>query len=137
MYIKLFRNTSTDKYTLGNMSVFDEKDNIIFSCKTLELPWKENQKKISCIPSGWYQVRRNNIPKFGKHLYFKSVPYRQGILIHAGNFTSQILGCILVGVSYSDLNNDNIPDILNSRKTIDKLYDTLKDYYYDIEIINS
>ncbi len=136
MYIKLFRNTYSEKYTLGILSVFDEKDNLLFSCKTLELPWKENQHKISCIPLGWYQVSRNNIPKFGKHLYFKSVPNRQGILIHSGNFTSQILGCILVGDNYSDLNNDNMPDIINSRKTIDKLYDTLKDYYYDIEILN-
>jgi hypothetical protein len=136
MYLKLLRTICSNKYSAGVLSVFDEKDKLVFSCNTLELPWKENQHRISCIPVGWYQISRNNISKFGKHLYFKSVPNRQGILIHAGNFTSQILGCILVGKGYSDLNKDGIPDILNSRQTIDKLYDTLKDYYYDIEIYN-
>ena len=135
MYLKLKREKYTSQYTQGNLSVYDEKDNLLFSCKTLELPWLNNQRKISCIPVGWYQISRNSISKFGKHLYFKSVPNRQGILIHAGNYTFQILGCILVGDSYSDLNHDGIPDILNSRKTIDKLYNTLKDYNYDIEIL--
>ncbi len=137
MKTKLLRSICTDKYIAGILSVFDEKGKLVFTCNTLELPWKENQPRISCIPLGWYQIRRNNIPKFGKHFYFKSVPNRQGILIHAGNFTSQILGCILLGDSYSDINNDGFPDILNSRKTIDKLYDTLKDCYYDIEISKS
>ena len=28
-----------------------------FSCFTMELPWRENQRNISCIPAGIYSVQ--------------------------------------------------------------------------------
>jgi hypothetical protein len=40
------------------------------------------------------------------------------ILIHSGNFYTDILGCILVGDSYGDINHDGIKDVLNSKKTL-------------------
>ena len=124
MNIVLTRTAHSITSTLGTLEIF-ENDKSIFTCKTLELPWLNNAPRKSCIPTGTYYVHRNNIPKFGKHLYFTSVPERNGILVHAGNYTSQILGCILVGSSFADLNHDNTMDIINSRITIDKIYDLL------------
>ena len=124
MNIILSRTAHSITSTLGTLEIF-ENDKSIFACKTLELPWLNNAPRKSCIPNGTYYVHRNNIPKFGKHLYFTSVPNRSGILVHAGNYTSQILGCILVGTSFADLNHDNTPDIINSRITIDKIYNLL------------
>ena len=124
MDIILTRSTYTNTSTQGSLQIFDNFI-CLFTCKTLELPWKNNQHQISCIPIGTYYVHKNNIPKFGKHLYFTSVPNRSGILVHAGNYTSQILGCILVGSTFADLNHDSTTDIINSRLTIDKIYDLL------------
>ena len=43
------------------------------------------------------------------------------IEVHSGNYTSQILGCILVGDGIKWLNRDSIPDVTNSRNTLIKL----------------
>jgi len=58
-----------------------------------------------------------------EHFHIHEVDGRSWILIHAGNFTSQILGCILVGVEHRDFNGDGITDITNSRETLRKLLD--------------
>lgn len=64
-------------------------------CYTIELPWKNNQSRISCIPEGRYALRRRYTPRFGWHLYVENVPGRQWILIHAANDAlKEIKGCI-------------------------------------------
>lgn len=62
---------------------------------TGELPWKENEKNISCIPTDVYTCKRIN--KTNK-ITVQGVPERTNIQIHSGNFTSDIKGCILVGL---------------------------------------
>ncbi len=37
-------------------------------CKTIELPWLENQRRISCIPEGTYVIKKRYSPKFKWHL---------------------------------------------------------------------
>ena len=99
--------------TLGMMSVDG------FNCFTLELPWLDNQKNISCIPAGIYDyfIRYSPSKKMDV-LQLKDVENREYIQIHAGNYTSQILGCILVGDGIKYLNRDNIPDVTNSGATL-------------------
>ena len=87
---------------------------------TLELPWKDNKKEVSCIPSGFY----TNVKQFsstghlGKRLEIPNAPGRDNIRFHRGNYPKDTEGCILVG-EYSPL-----PDyIKNSKKTMDALYD--------------
>ncbi len=108
--------------TLGILTCGD------FKCFTLELPWKDNEKNISCIPSAsaytgvkWFS------PKNGDCFYIPNVMNRTHIQIHSGNYTSQIEGCILVGDSIKFLNDDGIPDVTNSRKTLNKLLELLPD----------
>lgn len=95
----------------------------IFEFKTLELPWLNNWPRISCIPVGTYSIIKlaptDNIPY--EHLGLLLVPKRSGICVHAGNFNTQILGCILVGIDYKDINEDGQLDVINSRETLDKL----------------
>ena len=43
------------------------------------------------------------------------------LLIHFGNFYTNSKGCVLVGESFSKINNDNQIDITNSKKSLDKL----------------
>ncbi len=68
---------------------------------TLELGWKENQKNISCIPTGTYPVKIWESPKFGKCFLVENVPDRSSILIHAGNTKDDTQGCILIGTRFN------------------------------------
>lgn len=106
---------------LGKLYVLNGNDEIQHSCDTLELTWAQNKTRISCIPKGEYQVLRRHSPKFGEHFHVTDVPGRSFILIHAGNYHSQILGCILVGDDLKDINGDGRLDVVNSGNTLKKL----------------
>lgn len=61
--------------------------------RTLELPDKDNEVNVSCIPEGIYIISRDHT---GKHQYFKvnNVENRTFIEIHIATKTSHLLGCI-------------------------------------------
>jgi hypothetical protein len=64
-------------------------------CKTIELPWKMNQRLISCIPEGRYAMKLRYSKKYAQHLILDSVPNRSLILIHpANNAMLELRGCI-------------------------------------------
>lgn len=64
-------------------------------CHTIELPWKENKTKISCIPEGRYELVKRYSRKFKEHLMVKGVPRRWFILLHPANDAlSELSGCI-------------------------------------------
>ena len=109
--------------TLGRLRVGE------FQCFTLELPWLENQRSISCMPKGKYKAFKRQSPKNGLVIEFESVPDRSSIQIHSGNFTRQIEGCILVGSSITFLDGDTIPDVASSKVTLDKLLALLPDKF--------
>lgn len=97
--VLLKRQQSSSQGTLG----FIFSDN--FSCFTLELPWKQNQRKVSCIPNGRYTCVVRQSPKFGLVYHVQNVPGRSYILFHSGNwagdkskgYRSNVEGCILLG----------------------------------------
>lgn len=69
-----------------------------YEADTLELPWKENKRVISCIPPGLYVITWAHSPKFSRPmLTVREVPGRSGILIHAGNTVEDFRGCIGLG----------------------------------------
>lgn len=93
-----------------------------FSCHTLELPWLGNEPERSCIPEGVYDYRVALSPRLKRDvIWIDGVEGRSAIQIHQGNYTSQILGCCLVGDGMQDINKDGTPDVTNSGATFDKL----------------
>lgn len=92
-----------------------------FQCFTLELPYLNNSVNISCIPAGVYDYEKRISPKNGHVIELKNVPSRSYIQIHAGNYTRQIQGCVLVGDSIGFLDSDTIPDVLHSKATLEHL----------------
>lgn len=107
--------------------------------KTMELPWKNNQRGVSCIPEGEYLVTKEppipindpNGKKERKYWHFRihDVPNRSGILIHRITYVKDLRGCVGVGSKYVDLNKDGIPDVVESSITLQYLVDTLPDRF--------
>lgn len=125
---------------LGELLAWDTVTLESFQCKVLELPWRNNQVKISCIPTGIYKVVRRYDPNVSRfkypHLHILEVPGRSWILIHAGNFYTDIEGCILPGSKYIDLNADGNLDVYGSRDTLDKLLFFLGNFeVLDLEVL--
>jgi len=67
----------------------------VFIAFTIELPWLQNKKRISCIAEGCYVLRRRYSVKFKWHYILLDVTDRSGILIHpANNAQQELQGCI-------------------------------------------
>ena len=66
-----------------------------FISYTIELPWKRNETKVSCIPEGKYFIRKRYSLKFKWHLEIYDVSNRSLILFHpANNALTELNGCI-------------------------------------------
>ena len=94
-------------------------------CKTLENPWFDNQKYISCIPKGRYTCKWRNSPKFGRTIMVMDVPNRSHILFHAGNLPKDTSGCILLGKKHGKLREQRA--VLSSRPAFMSFLDQLRD----------
>ena len=69
--------------------------NGVRQCFTIELPWLNNQRRISCIPEGRYRLQKRYSPKFKWHIEVLDVKGRSGILIHPANVAlKELKGCI-------------------------------------------
>mgnify|MGYP003646407404 FL=1 len=93
----LIRDTFTENSTLGELFINGER-----FCDTLENPWVNNKKNVSCIPRGEYKVRlrlaRESATRDYLHLLVEDVENRSYILLHRGNYPKDTSGCILVGL---------------------------------------
>ncbi len=93
----LIRDTFTEESTIGELFLDGER-----ICDTLERPYFNNLKNISCIPEGNYKVRlrlaRESASRDYLHLLVQDVPDRDWILFHRGNYPKDTSGCILVGL---------------------------------------
>jgi len=100
-------------------------------CVTLELPWRDNETNISCIPEGVYSVAQlDNDEAFD----FQHVPGRTGIQIEVANMTSQLLGCIAVGEKYEPLGSD-LWAIQESRKAFSELKSRVPGNKFNLKIV--
>lgn len=133
--VEIERYSDDGTQTLGELYVLTRHREIKYKCHTLELPWKDNLRRVSCIPEGEYEAIKHTSPKFGKSFWIKDVSGRSEILIHAGNYNSDTLGCILPGKELKDIDNDGHKDVTKSRTTIDELWELLPERI-NITIVN-
>jgi hypothetical protein len=128
--VLLIRTYHTDFVTIGQL-FFRNKDKKIDQVATLELPWKENQPNISCIPVGRYKVKKTYSPHFKKNRWeVQDVNGRSGIRIHIANYVSELKGCIAPGLVAKDINFDGIIDVKDSKDAYNKLEANLPDEFY-------
>lgn len=115
---------------------------------TLELPYRDNQKEISCIPTGLYNICEFNSPKFGLCIKIdndgddsciqildngKKI-VRENLRIHIGNSVRDFIdsngikrrkessGCLLSGMDYDEKNGL----VYRSREALNILLDYIK-----------
>lgn len=101
----------------------------IWTTRTIELPWKDNEPNISCIPQGEYVCKLRYSKKFGWTYHVKDVPGRSWILLHSGNVAgdksiglkTHSYGCILTGKYFGKLWNQDA--VLLSRVTLRQFMD--------------
>ena len=129
MKVIIDRLNGGDKQTESLLTILNEKEKTIFNCYTLELPWNDNKKQISCIPKGEYNVEKRQSTKYKNHFHVLDVPNRSYILIHQGNYNWHTKGCILVGKTLTDINGDGLRDVTSSVATMNKLNDILPNYF--------
>ena len=88
-------------------------------CFSIELPWHNNERKVSCIPEGTYHLEKHVSDHLGNCLHVLNVPNRSDILIHAANnAVRELLGCIapvtkLTGPGMGDKSKAQLTDIVN------------------------
>ena len=123
----------SDKQTLGTLVIYNG-GKVIYTCYTLELPDLKNASNISCIPPGNYKVVPRNSAKFKDHLHITDVPNREYILIHPGNYYTDIRGCVIVGKQLTDINGDGYKDVVSSKDTLNKIL-FFAPNGFDLEII--
>lgn len=135
---RIFQN---EKQTLGVLAAVNDNGEL-FSAKSLELSWKNNQANISCIPAGMYEckyTRSNRLSQLkGTDFYtyeILNVPNRSGIRLHSANYFFHLLGCISLGSKLKDLNLDQQLDVVHSGNTIKAFEDFMnrKDFVLTVK----
>jgi hypothetical protein len=124
--ILIDRYSNEKEQTIGKFYLLDEEtQSVIKMWHSMELPWLDNTKRISCIPTGNYKAVIHYSPKFGKCLWLQDVPNRSEILIHAANFYYDLLGCIGIGKDLVDIDGDSFIDVTSSRDSLTELMELL------------
>lgn len=104
----LTRHETSDEGTFGTLSVGSQ---MVFSG---ELPWKDNLRNCSCIPTGLYTCNWTYSPRFKRWMYeVVGVKDRSSIRIHSANFMGddtkglkkQLNGCISLGMKLGKMEN--------------------------------
>ena len=118
--LRVFRQYFPEQ-TPSDVILMDDDKNILFHFTGIELAWKDNKRRESCIPEGIYLAKKHTSPKFGKCLWIQDVPNRSEILVHPANYSRQLLGCMALGMNFADIDGDGLVDVTESRKAVNKL----------------
>lgn len=120
------KRTYHEQITTGVLKV-DEK----IICMTLELPNRANQRNISCIPEGLYNVTKQSATQSRPYNFFRIqlVQGRDGILIHKITYVRDLRGCIGVGKIIVELNNGRTKMMTGSGEALTELYKMLPEQF--------
>ena len=86
------------------------QDDPEFKCYTVERPWLENQRGVSCIPEGTYRIFKSRYHRGDYDCYeVEGVQGRSLIKIHIGNWPENFEGCIGLGKEITPLSKSGNP----------------------------
>lgn len=123
--LTLTRNFERDGGTFGTLV------GLGLELATVELAWRDNRSKVSCIPPGRYELRPRRFNRGGyEAAEVRDVPGRTHILIHVGNWPQDVLGCICPGLSQGPLRRAGAPAatwaVYSSRVAFGRLMEALR-----------
>ncbi|MCH8505060.1 MAG: DUF5675 family protein [Ectothiorhodospiraceae bacterium] len=103
-----------------------------WSCCVLENPWRNNERKLSCIPEGVYEMRMRRSPvvertsggEFQKGWEVTNVRDRTFIMLHPGNYERNTEGCLLPGRDFAWHEREG-PMVTHSQVTFRRLMQLL------------
>lgn len=114
--------------TKGHFVAFNGHNKVL-ELVTIELPDNGNQKNVSCIPEGVYQVSRIVRPNGDKAYLLHNVPGRTEVEFHIGNYVAgkkvDSEGCILPGLYFTDINNDGFMDVAESTAAMNRMLNVM------------
>lgn len=115
----LVRTKEPSGRTIGAFMVVNDNGGIEYTCASLELPWRNNKRDVSCIPPDTYKLTKTlESPSFKyPHFDIHNVMGRSYIKIHVLNYVEQTRGCPGCGETVSEDGNN----IWNSKKALSKL----------------
>jgi hypothetical protein len=125
--VSILRFQEYPQQTNGYGLIFNPAFEVVMKFYTMELPWRENRRRVSRIPPGVYDMEKRFSKRYNWHFHITDVENRSLILMHHGNYHYQTEGCILPGRELVDINGDGLPDVVASRNTMDQILETLPD----------
>ena len=113
----------TSNYSLGHCYIVHPSGDSEYVGCSLERGWKDNQKRVSCVPEGTYPLKLEHSNRFKKDLWeLYDVPNRSECKFHAANYWRQLNGCIALGNKHIDIDGDGDTDVTSSRTTMKKFH---------------
>ncbi len=104
-HLTLTRFAYTPMGTFGELILGGDLNGTVLY--TVEKPWRDNQPRESCIPTGKYLCKpRRFFRKDYPAIEITEVPDRSHILFHIGNRERDVEGCIAVGSELGCIGND-------------------------------
>lgn len=109
----------------GELSI----DGELFLC-TVEREWKNNEKNVSCVPEGVYELIPHKSHRFGDCYALENKnlgvtvygpSQRSHCLFHVANFPKELQGCIAPGLRF----HPSYWGVSESKKAFNKLMETL------------
>jgi hypothetical protein len=140
--LRLVRLSDDGKQTTGVLEVYRRATDAEPARRfhTLEPSWKNNARRVSCIPPGSYTAEHRRSSKYGRHFHVRGCePARELVLIHPGNGREHTEGCILLGVGLADTNGDGDLETVESRAAQEALLALIPDmvgFDADLQIVN-
>jgi len=123
--------TRTERTSTHTMGILEFGANKIY---TLEPAWRNNERGVSCIPTGSYPCIIRKSPRYGWKYWLQNTGKRTYILIHGGNLVKHTKGCILPGMRKGRLNGR--PAVLTSKAAVGKLMTYFNNEPFTLEIKN-
>lgn len=102
---------------------------------TLELPWLDNAKGKSCIPTGEFMMWFGPSRRFKDNRWHVEVPGRTGILFHRGVFLRHSLGCIMVGVENAIESSMNQFFLIGAEIAYPRFLNALKNQRWNLKVV--
>lgn len=133
MHLDIRRFECWTSGTLSRVRVFNDPTCLPPPLATfygVEQPWRNNEANASCIPDGDYQLVPHRSEKFGQVWAFVGATVshmpevgkaRSACLIHVGNFSTDVHGCLALGLGIGPVTSGVGKMVVSSKKAIGQL----------------